>query len=74
MLRLGEKIRLLREQRDLTLIELAVALGYPAHRNSYISEIETGKRTPKGDFILKVADFFGVTTDVLMRDELELDL
>lgn len=24
--------------------------------------------------ILKIADLFGVTTDVLMRDELELDL
>jgi transcriptional regulator with XRE-family HTH domain len=72
MQRLGQKIRTLREQRGMTLMQMAVALGYPTHRHSYLSEIETGKRTPKGDFILKVADLFGVTTDQLMRDELDL--
>jgi transcriptional regulator with XRE-family HTH domain len=72
MERVGEKIRTLRERRGMTLRELAVALGYPVRRNSYISEIETGKRTPQGKFLLKVADFFGITLDQLMRDELEV--
>ena len=54
--------------------ELAVALGYSANSNSYISETETGKRRPKIEFVLKVAQFFGVSMDQLTRDDLELDL
>lgn len=73
MRRFGEKLRLLRTRRDMTVRELAVALGYAASSNSYISETETGKRTPKIDFVLKVALFFGVSTDQLVRDDLDLD-
>ena len=70
--RFGEKLRTLRERRELSIRELAEALGYPAAHNSYISEIETGKRMPKADFMLAVADLFGVTMDQLTRDELEV--
>jgi transcriptional regulator with XRE-family HTH domain len=62
MQRFGEKLRRLRMQRGLTVRELAVALGYSAKSNSYISETETGKRRPKIEFVLKVAHYFGVTT------------
>jgi transcriptional regulator with XRE-family HTH domain len=73
MRRFGEKMRVLRKRRDLTIIQLAEALGYAPTSNSYISEIETGKRRPKIDFVLKVARYFGVTTDQLVRDDIELD-
>jgi transcriptional regulator with XRE-family HTH domain len=73
MRRFGEKLRTLRTQRGMTVRELAVALGYAASSNSYISETETGKRTPKIEFVLKVAQFFGVSTDQLVRDDIELD-
>lgn len=73
MQRFGEKLRALRTQRGMTVRELAVALGYAVNSNSYISEIETGKRTPKIEFVLKVAQFFGVSTDQLVRDDLELN-
>lgn len=72
MRRFGEKLRMLRKQRGLTLMELAEALGYTTHSNSYISLIENGKRVVRTEFILKVADFFGVSMDELTRDELEL--
>ena len=72
MQRFGEKLRKLRRRRGLTVRELAEALGYSAH--SHISEVETGKREPKVAFILKIADFFQVTTDQLLRDEVELDV
>ena len=72
MQRFGEKLRRLRKRRGLTVRELAEALGYSAH--SHISEVETGKREPKVAFILKIADFFQVTTDQLLRDEVELDV
>ncbi|HEU4328430.1 MAG TPA: helix-turn-helix transcriptional regulator [Roseiflexaceae bacterium] len=71
MQRFGEKVRSLRQQRGMTVRELAEALGYSGH--SHISEIETGKREPRVGFILKVAEFFNVSTDQLLKDEVELD-
>jgi len=70
--RFGEKLRMLRVNRDLTLKELAVALGYRAH--GHISELEAGKKIPTVGFVLSVARFFDVSTDELLKDELELDV
>jgi transcriptional regulator with XRE-family HTH domain len=71
MERFGEKLRTLREQRGLTLRQLASMLGVRAH--SQLANIETGKNKPTADLVLKIADLFQVTTDQLMRDELEID-
>ena len=38
--RVGEKLRTLRKRHQLTLKQLAEALGYTAHSNSYLSLIE----------------------------------
>ena len=54
----------------MTLKELASALGLTAH--GYISEIEAGKKKPTTDFVLKVAGYFEVTTDELLKDKLEI--
>jgi transcriptional regulator with XRE-family HTH domain len=70
--RFGEKLRALRTRRGLTLKELAYALGLVAH--GYISELEAGKKMPTVEFVLKVSDLFNVTTDQLLRDDLELEL
>jgi transcriptional regulator with XRE-family HTH domain len=70
MYRFGEKLRNLRTDRQLTLQQLAAALGYKTH--AYISEIEGGKKAPTVAFVLKVADLFQVTTDELLRDKLDL--
>ena len=70
--RFGEKLRTLRTQRGMTLKELAVALGHAAH--GYISELESGKKLPTVEFVLSVAQLFGVTTDELLRDDLELKM
>ena len=67
MQRLGEKVRLLRKRRGMTIKALALALGFPSH--SYISEIETGKKVPGTELIIKLADLFQVTVDDLVRDE-----
>lgn len=61
---------MLRTQQGLTLKALAEELGYTAH--GYFSELENGTKTPTIEFVLKVSDFFGVTTDQLLRDDLEL--
>jgi transcriptional regulator with XRE-family HTH domain len=71
MQRFGEKLRALRQHRGLTLRQLGDMLGV---YHNHVSQLEFGKRTPNAAMILKIADLFGVTTDVLMRDELELDL
>ena len=55
----------------MTLKELASALGLTAH--GYISEIEAGKKKPTADFVLKVARYFKVTTDQLLKDELDVE-
>ncbi len=71
MQRFGEKLRILRTQHGMSLQELAYKLGLTAH--SYISELESGKKKPTAEFILNVARLFNVTTDQLLKDELELD-
>jgi XRE family transcriptional regulator of biofilm formation len=71
MQRFGEKLRILRTQHGMTLQELAYKLGLTAH--GYISELESGKKKPTAEFILNVARLFNVTTDQLLKDELELD-
>ena len=73
MQRLGEKLRILRLQRGLSLRDLAVALGHPPSFNSYLSDVENGRRIPKLGFVLQLAAFFQVSMDQLTRDDLELD-
>ena len=71
MQRFGEKLRFLRKQRGMTLKELALELGFATH--SYLSKVETGKKMPTGQLILDASRFFNVSSDQLIKDELELD-
>jgi transcriptional regulator with XRE-family HTH domain len=71
MQRFGKKLRTLREKRGLTVRELASILEIRSH--SHIVGLEAGKHNPSADLILKIADFFDVTTDQLMRDNLEIN-
>ena len=52
------------------MTQLAEELGYKAH--GHLSEIESGKKLPTAGLALKVARLFDVTTDVLLKDELEI--
>jgi transcriptional regulator with XRE-family HTH domain len=69
--RFGEKLRLLRLRQGMTLRDLTRALGYVG--SGYVSEVETGKRAPTAEFVLKVARLFNVSADRLLKDELEVD-
>ena len=69
MRRFGEKLYQLRIRRGLTLAELGNLLSV---HNTFVSQLEKGRKIPNADMILRVADTFDVTTDQLMRDELEL--
>ena len=70
--RFGEKLYVLRKRHRMTLVQLAEALGFTYHSNSYLSLIEQGKRKPTAEIIFKVATLFQVSTDVLMNDALDL--
>jgi transcriptional regulator with XRE-family HTH domain len=71
MNRFGEKLRTLRKQRGLTVRELAAIFGMKSH--SHIADMEKGRSKPSVELLVKIADFFEVTTDQLLRDELEID-
>jgi len=70
MEKFGEKLRALRIRSGLTLKDLAKSLGLTAH--GYLSELECGKKKPTAEFAVKVADYFNVTTDELLRDDVEI--
>lgn len=65
---IGTKIRFLRKQRSLTLKILSRKLGYATH--GYLSEIETGKKTPSMDFIMKFCEFLEISIDQLLKEDI----
>lgn len=58
----AERIKELREERKLTMSQLAKELGI---RQSTISRWERGERLPNLDAIIALAKFFKVSTDYL---------
>ena len=70
MNKLGEKLHTLRARQGLTTRQLAPQLGVS---DSYITQIELGKKTPSAKLMLKISLFFNVPLDRLMRDDLALD-
>jgi len=69
--RLGEKLRALREGRGMSTRQLASQLGIRSP--GYVSKLETGKQKPGLGLLLKMALFFDISVDQLLRDDLELD-
>lgn len=56
--RLGNRVRKLRQERGWTQVELAEMLGID---RSYLSEIETGKKDPSLRILKAIADGFDLT-------------
>ncbi len=72
MLRLvGDKLRYLRRQHRLTQTDLSRHLHLASQ--AYISDLEAARKIPSLDLVVRIADFFSVTTDYLLRDELPVD-
>ena len=63
VLKLGEKIKRLRESRDWSQAELARRAGVT---KSAISTYELGMRTPSADVVCAFAKAFGVSADYLL--------
>ena len=71
MNRFGEKLRKLRRQHDLTMKELADALGFTSHGS--VSDLESGRNKPSVEIALKISELFNVSLDQLLKDNVELD-
>ncbi|KAA3655951.1 MAG: XRE family transcriptional regulator [Chloroflexi bacterium] len=69
MKRFGEKLHMLRQSRGLTLRVLGDKLEV---HHTYVSQLEKGKSIPNAIMILKIARYFDVSIDLLMKDELDL--
>ena len=63
---IGNKIKELRAEHNLTQKELAAAIKVS---NGCIAMIETGKNDPTANTLLKYADFFQCSTDYLLGRE-----
>jgi transcriptional regulator with XRE-family HTH domain len=70
MQRFGEKLRMLRKRRKLTMRALATELDFQSH--GFIGDLESGRKHPSLELAVKIADLFGVSLDQLARDELEV--
>lgn len=57
------RIRDLREDRDLRQVDVSEAIGIDQRT---LSNYETGKTNPDSFAIIKLADFFGVSADYLL--------
>ena len=66
---IGNKIRTLRKQTGLTQKELAEKLQLEGHEFSDLTilRIEQGKRFVPDYEVAILADFFGITTDALLK-------
>jgi len=69
MQRFGEKLQKLRERKGMRQEALATLLGFS---RSHLSKLEQGVKMPHARLIIRLADIFEVSTDQLMRDELEV--
>ncbi len=65
-----EKLRTLRKRRGLSQQKLGEHIGLS---QSFIKNLENGSKRPNTRHLIKMSDLFGVSIDVLVRDELELD-
>lgn len=65
---IGEKIKLLRKEKNWSQDELAEKIG---SNGRHISNYENGKFVPAPKVIIKLAEAFNVSTDYLLLDQAE---
>jgi len=66
MVNLGERLRTLRLEKHLTQTEISKCIGVS---KAMISSYELESRSPSYEILIKIASFFGVTTDFLLGIE-----
>lgn len=68
--RFGEKLRVLRERHNMSLVDVAHALGYGS--TTQVDHLEKGRRNPTAELVLKVSKLFNVSADDLVDDGREV--
>lgn len=67
----GQRLKELRENSNLTQVELATNLGIAAKNGSQtVSNWETYRREPSFNMLCKIAEFFETTTDYMLGSSL----
>ena len=64
VMKLNNRVKDLREDSDLTQKKLAEKLGLTQRKYSYI---ETGVQPLTDDILIKLADFYGVNIDYILK-------
>lgn len=73
--RLPEKLKMIRENLNLSQNEMLRSLGIAdSYNRSVISGYELGSKEPPLPILLKYARLIGISTDVLIDDELDLPI
>ncbi|MCM3598661.1 helix-turn-helix domain-containing protein [Metabacillus idriensis] len=62
----GERLAILRKSKGLSQYDLAERLGFSRGK---LANYEQGSRQPDYDTLIKIADFFEVSTDYLLKGE-----
>jgi transcriptional regulator with XRE-family HTH domain len=60
----GSRIKNLRKNKNLSQTELAQLMGLTS---GAMSAIEVGKNNPTAELLIKLSDFFNVSTDYLLK-------
>jgi len=68
---LGDKIKKLRKSKSITQEELGKNIGVST---SMVGMYETNARKPSYEVLVKIADFFNVSTDFLLSTEEKLNI
>lgn len=63
---LGEKIKLYRESKDMTQVEIAESLGV---KPATILKYESGTLEPNIESLKKLAEIFNVSVDELIKED-----
>ena len=61
---MDNRIKDLREDRDLTQTQVAQAIGITQRKYSYI---ETGTQQLTDEFLVKLSRYYGVSTDYILK-------
>ncbi|MDM8520317.1 helix-turn-helix transcriptional regulator [Anaerolineales bacterium HSG6] len=69
MKRFGEKLRTLRQQHGMSQGDVGDMLGVSQR---HVSNMERGEKMPHVAMLLKISRIFDVSSDQLIKDELEL--
>ena len=68
-MKIGDRLKTLREERGMRQIDLANAIGVAL---TTISGYELNTRTPRIEVLTKIAEFFGVTPNCLLGEDDDL--